>query len=160
MVEVITVVAVLLLVAGVIGAAVPGAPGPPLSVLGVLLSWWGSGFTEPGPWLLAGLVGIGVIATVADWAVGAVSARLGGASLRTTVAAGGVGFVFLVFAGPLAALAGVVLTLLVLEVRRHGDLRSGSRTVAVTVLGLLGSLLVQVLLTGTILVVFVAAVVL
>lgn len=154
MVEVVTTVAVLLLVLAVVGSALPAVPGPALSVVGVLLYWWGSGFTEPGTALLVALLALALLALVADWTASAVSARLGGASLRTTIAAGLAGVVFLFVLGPLGAIAGVVATVFLLEFHRHRDAHRGARTAAVVVLGMLGSTVVQVLLTTTVLVAF------
>ena len=160
MVDPVAIGAVALLVVGVIGAAIPGLPGPAISILGVLLYWWNSGFSEPGTVLLVALMALGVLALLADWAAGAVSARLGGASLRTTIAAGFAGFVFLLVLGPLGAIVGVVVTVFLLELRRHQDVYRGARTAGVVALGMLGSTVAQVLLTVTMLVAFAAGVLL
>lgn len=159
MVDVVAVLAVFLLVVGVFGSAVPGLPGPAFSILGVLLYWWGSDFVEPGATLLVALVGLGVLAIVADWGASAVSARLGGASFRTTIAAGIAGIVLLFVLGPVGAIAGVVVVVFLLELRRHRDAYRGARTAGVVALGMLGSTVVQVLLTVTMLVAFTVGVI-
>ena len=160
MVDLVAVLAVGFLLVGVVGAIVPGVPGPLASLAGVYLYWWHSGFADPGIVLLLALTAIGVLALVADYASGVVSARVGGASFRTTLVAGAVGLALLFVAGPVGTILGVVATVFVLEVRRHRDPARGARTAAVVVLGMLGSAVVQVLLTTTMLVAFVAGVVL
>jgi uncharacterized protein YqgC (DUF456 family) len=154
------VAAVALLAAGVVGCVVPVVPGAPLSLAGVYLYWWGSGFTEPHLGLLAALTLLGVLAVVADLAAEVVSARAGGASLTTSLIAGVIGIVLFALAGPAVALLLVITTVFLLEYRRHRDASRGARAAGVVVLGILGSVVVQVLLTGSMLVAFVLAVVL
>jgi len=160
MVDLVSVVAMALLVAGVVGCVAPLVPGAPLSLAGVYLYWWGSGFSEPGTALLVSLTLLAVLAVVADLASEVVSARIGGASLATSLIAGAVGMILLVFAGPVVSLLGVVVTVFVLEYRRHSDATRGARAAGVVVLGMLGTTVVQVLLTGSMLVVFAVAVLL
>ncbi|MFB6227411.1 MAG: DUF456 domain-containing protein [Halobacteriales archaeon] len=154
----IAVVAVALLIAGVVGCVVPIVPGAPLSLAGVYLYWWGTGFTEPGVALLAALTLLGLLATVADVGAEVVSARVGGASMTTSVVAGAVGIVLFVVVTPIGALLGVVATVFVLEYRRHRDATQGAKAAGAVVLGILGSVVVQVILTASMLVAFVAGV--
>jgi hypothetical protein len=141
-----------LLALGVVGSLLPLVPGPLFSLAGVGYHWWQTG--EPGPLLLATLVVLGLVALAVDYLGGAVAARAGGASLRTTVAATVAGVVLALVVGPLGLVLGVGGTVLALEVRRHRDLDAGLRTALVTVVGALAAGLVQALLTGTMLVAF------
>jgi uncharacterized protein YqgC (DUF456 family) len=143
-----TVVALALLAAGVVGSVVPFLPGGPLSLGGVYLYWWSTGYDEPGLLVLSGLTLLGLLAVAVDWLAGAVSAKAGGASTRTTVLATAVGFVGIFVAGPLGFLAGTAGTVLVLEYGEGGDLEGSVRAAGVTLLGMLTSNLLQVLLTG------------
>lgn len=145
-------VAVALLVAGVVGSIVPGLPGASLSLLGVLLYWWQSGFTRPGLVVLAALLGLGLLALIADWFGGAASAKVGGASTRTVVLAAIVGFLLLFVAGPLGVLVGIAGTVFLFELRASGDPRASLRAAAFTTVGMLASAVVQALLTGAMLV--------
>ncbi len=142
-----------LLVAGVVGSVVPSAPGAPLSTAGVLVYWWGTDFSEPGLGLLVGLVAVGLLTWVVDFAGGAISARIGGAATSTAVVAGLVGLIMLVVSGPLGTLLGVVATVFLLEFRRQQDARAGAKAALVTTAGMLGSVVAQALLTGSMLVV-------
>ncbi len=154
MVDLITIAVVLLLILGVVGSLVPGVPGAPLSLIGIYLYWWHSGFTEPATLLLLTLTFLGMLAIVADLTADVVSARLGGASLWTSVIAGAVGLVLFFVGTPVAGLIGVVATVFVLEYRRHQDAARGAKAAGVVVLGMLGSAVVQVLLTASMLVAF------
>lgn len=142
--------ALLLCLAAVVGSALPGLPGASLSTLGVLLFWWHSGFAEPGPLLLVVLLGLAALALLADWFGGAVAARVGGASTRTTLVAATAGLALLFVAGPAGVLLGIGGTVFVLEYRDTRDARGSLRAAAYTTAGMLASAVLQVLLTGVV----------
>jgi len=98
---VVTIAAVTLLALGVL----PMLPGAPLSLARIYLYWWRSGFTDPGLAVLLGLTALGLLAIVAEYAGGAVSATFGGAARSTVLVATVIGIVALVLAGPLALIA-------------------------------------------------------
>ena len=160
MVEALTLVAAGLLLLGVVGSVVPALPGALLSVGGVLLYWWSTGYADPSTLVLAGLVVVGLLAAAVDYFGGAVAAGVGGASMWTVVAAGLVGFVLFFVAGPLGVILGVGGTVFALELVRHGDAMQGGTAALYAVVGILGSALVQVLLTASMLVAFVLVVLL
>lgn len=141
-----------LLALGVVGSALPAVPGASLSVAGLLVYWWQSGYAEPGPALFAALLLLGLLAMAADWFGGALSAKVGGASLRTTAAAAIVGLLLLPFLGPLGVVLGVAGTVFALEFYVNGDAARSGRAAAYATVGMLTSSVVQVLLTGTMLV--------
>lgn len=159
MVELLTVVAIGLLVVGVIGSAIPLLPGPPLSLVGIYLYWWLSGYAEPGLPLLVALTLIGLLAVVAEYFGGAVSARAGGASTLTTALAAAVGVVLFFVAGPLGIVLGVAGTVFAVEFYRHQDPEQSLRTALYAAVGVLASTVVQLLLTLTMLVALVLVVV-
>ena len=146
-IDLVTVAAFVLLVGGVVGAVVPGAPAGLLSLAGVYLYWWGSGYTDPGTLALVALTLIGVLTLVADWFGGVVAARVGGASTTTTVVAGAVSLVLLVVAGPLGVLVGSVATVFLLEFRKHRDAAEGATAAGAFVVGFFASAVAQLLLT-------------
>jgi len=148
----VLVVTFVLLIAGVVGSLIPQVPGAPFSLGGVLVYWWGTGFSEPGTLLLLVLVGVCVLTFVIDFAGGVIAARVGGASTTTAVLAGLVGFVlFIVSGGPLGMILGMVLTVFVVEYYRQNDARAGAKAALVTTLGVLSSAVMQAVLTGSIL---------
>lgn len=149
-------VAVVLLVLGVAGSVVPLVPGALLSLAGVLGYWWATGFTSPGPLALALLIGGALLALAVDLFAGAVAAHAGGASRRTTLLAAVVGLALLPFAGPLGVVAGVALTVFAVEFRREDPVAS-LRTAGYATVGMLGSALVQALLTLAVLAGFLVA---
>lgn len=154
----VTVVAFLLLVAGVVGAVLPSVPGALLSVAGVLVYWWGSGFSDPGSIVLAALLATGALAIATDWLGGAVAARVGGASTTSALLAGVVGLVLLVAVGPLGVLVGAAGTVFVVEYVRRRDARAGAVAAGAYVVGFFASALAQALLTVSILIAMIAVV--
>lgn len=150
--EPVVAVAFALLVLGVVGTIVPFVPGGLLSIGGVLTFWHASGYQKPGGPLLVALVATGLLALVVDWFGGAIGAKTGGASITHAVAASAVGVLGLITGGPLGLIVGVVGTSYVLEYRERGH---GEETVRIAVaagIGVLASAVVQVLLTGSVLV--------
>lgn len=152
-------VAVGLVVAGMVGSVLPVVPGGLLSAAGVLVYWRSTGYAEPSALLVAALVGVGLLATLVDYAGGAVAARAGGASLLTTGVAVVVGLVLLVVAGPVGFLVGLAATVFAVEFAQHADAEAGLRVAVYTTVGVLASTVVQVLLTGSVVVVVVLVVV-
>ncbi|MGQ4555025.1 DUF456 family protein [Halobellus sp. GM3] len=146
--------ALALLVLGVIGSVLPLVPGGLLSVAGVLLYWWSSGFSEPSDLIVFVLVGVGALAMLVDYFGGAIAARAGGASLRTTAAAVLVGTVLLFVAGPVGFLLGLAATVFAVEFAQHADAEVGLRVALYSTVGVLASSVVQVMLTGSILAAF------
>ena len=151
MVDAITILAVALLVAGVVGTLIPLVPGGALSLAGVYLYWWHSGFTEPGTLTLVVLSVLGVLTLLAEFLGGAITARVGGASWGTTAAAAVVAIVLMLITGPVGLLVGLFGTVFVLEFARNGDVDHSARSALFATVGLLASTAVQVLLTTTIL---------
>lgn len=150
--ELLVALAFALLVVGVVGTVVPFVPGGLLSLGGVLTYWHATGYQQPGPLLVAVLAGTAGLALVVDYLAGAIGAKAGGASLEHAIVAALVGLVGLVIGGPFGLLLGVVGTTYALEARERGH---GSETLRVAVaagVGVLASALLQVVLTGSVLV--------
>ena len=150
-VDLVTVVAFLLLVAGVVGAFLPSVPAALLSLAGVLLYWWGTGYTDPGTLVLAALVLTALLAMLADWFGGVVAAHVGGASTSTAVLAGVVGLLLLFVTGPVGVLVGAAGTVFVVEYLKRRDARAGAAAAGAYLLGFFASALLQGLLTLSIL---------
>jgi uncharacterized protein YqgC (DUF456 family) len=147
MVDLITIGAVCLAAIGVAGALLPLLPGPLLSVGAVVLYWWGTGYTDPGPVVLGGFLLVGIVALVADVLGGAVGASLGGGGRWAMVLAAIAGLVLIPVAGPFGVLLGVAGVTFVVAYRETADVSAGVRAAAGATLGLLASVLVQFVLT-------------
>jgi uncharacterized protein YqgC (DUF456 family) len=156
----LVVLAFALLVGGVVGSVVPILPGGILSLVGVFVYWFASGYSEPGLLILSGVVFVALTAVVVDWLSGAISAKAGGASLRTTVIATVVGLVGMVGAGPVGFLVGTAGTVFVLTFVEGDDVETSARAAGVTLVGMLTSNVLQFLLTAGVLVVMVGVAVL
>lgn len=142
-------VAFALLLAGVVFSVVPLLPGPVLSIGGVLVYWWATG--EPGWLVLAALLAVGVTAALVDWLGGAAAAKGSGVSTRVSLLAGVAGFLGTVIAGPVGLLAGVAGTVFLASYAREREAAAGIRMAAYATAGMLGTVVVQTLLTGSIL---------
>ncbi|MFB6086965.1 MAG: DUF456 domain-containing protein [Haloarculaceae archaeon] len=140
-------IALALLLGGIVGAVAPVLPSGLLSLSGVGLYWWHTGYTDPGLFVLSGLVLVGLAVLAVEWFAGAISAKAGGASNATTAAATGVGFLGIFVGGPVGFLVGTAGTVFVLEVLQGGAPRESARAAGVTLLGMLTSTVLQVLLT-------------
>ncbi|MFB6183427.1 MAG: DUF456 domain-containing protein [Haloarculaceae archaeon] len=150
--------ALVLLVGGVVGSVTPMLPGGLLSMAGVALYWWHTGFADPHPIVAVGLLPVGATAVAVDWLAGVVSAKAGGARTSTTLFAALVGFLLLLLFGPLGLLAGTVGTVFVVEYYHDRDARGDARAAVVTAVGILASNVVQAVLTGGVLVAMIAAI--
>ncbi len=149
-------VALVLLLGGVLGSVAPLVPGVPLSLAGIYVYWWGTDFHSPGLPFVAIATVVGLAAFIADYAGSAISARAGGGSMRSAVVAGVVGIVALFVTGPVGMLLAVALATFAVELARTNDVRHGVRTAGFAVVGMLASTVVQLLVTGTLLVGFLA----
>ncbi|WP_247001314.1 DUF456 domain-containing protein [Halosolutus gelatinilyticus] len=158
MVETVAILAIALLVAGVVGTIVPLVPGGLLSLSGLYLYWWHSGFAEPGLLTLAVLTSLGVLTMLVEFFGGSIAAKAGGASWGTTAAAAVVGIVLMIVTGPLGLLVGLFGTVFALEFARDRDLNRSGRSALYATAGMLASTAAQALLTITILVGFLIAV--
>lgn len=152
--------AVLLLFAGVIGSVIPSVPGVILSISGVFVYWWASGYAEPSAAVVGVVTVLGALVVVAGFFQDVIAARLGGASGWSAAAAGVVGLVCFFALGPLGAIVGSAVAVFVLEYRRQRDATAGARAATAVVLATIGSAVVELLVTLTILVVVVVVIVL
>ncbi|MCH7661774.1 MAG: DUF456 domain-containing protein [Euryarchaeota archaeon] len=167
MVEIALAVAIALLVGGVLASFVPLAPGALLSLFGIYVYWWASGYSEPGAVFLVAATLIGLSALALDYLASALSTRASGASWKTTAIAAvvGVGLLFPLNAqrasaitGPIGAVIGVIVATFALEFERSGELERSLRIAGYTLLGLLLSKGLQVLLTVGLLIAFLLAI--
>lgn len=158
MVEIAFAVAVALLVGGVLASFVPLAPGALLSMLGIYVYWWATGYSEPGAVFLIAATLIGLSALALDYLASALSTRASGASWKTTAIAAVVGVGLLFLTGPVGAVIGVIVATFALEFERSGELERSLRIAGYTLIGLLLSKGLQVLLTVGLLIAFLLAI--
>lgn len=158
MVESVAVAAAALMAAGVLGSVLPAVPSGLLSLAGVY-AYVCFGAEPIGPLLLASLTVAGVVAAASEQFGGPIAARASGASTRTVLAAAAGGVVLFFVAGPVGIPIGMIAVVSLLELHRGADGETALRRAAATALGILVSSAVQVLLTASVLVAFVAVVV-
>ncbi|USZ72601.1 DUF456 domain-containing protein [Natronosalvus halobius] len=158
MVDALTVLAVVLLIGGIAGTVVPLVPGGGLSLAGLFLYWWHTGYTEPGVVPFVALTALGLATLFAEFFAGSLAARAGGASWQTTALAAAVGIALMIVTGPLGFLVGLFGTVFALEFVGNRDLENSLRAAGYATAGTLASTAVQFLLTSAILVGFLLAV--
>lgn len=149
--------AVALLLAGVAGSVLPLVPGAGLSLAGIYLYWWHTGYATPGTGVLVAFTLVGLAAIVADQFGGALAANVGGASTKTTALAMVVSVPLLFVAGPVGLVLGVAGAVFAAEFYRTRNAGQGARAAAFAAVGVLGSAVVQLIVTLSLLVGFLFA---
>jgi uncharacterized protein YqgC (DUF456 family) len=152
--------AFLLLVAGMVGSVIPAMPGALLSLSGVLLYWWSTGFSSPGDLFVVLSVVFSLGAAVFDWVAGALTARAGGASRRSSVAAALAGFLGFFVGGPVGTLVLSTLAVGASEYNRHGRSEDAGRAALYSALGMVASVGLQLAVTISMFLAFVSTLVL
>lgn len=158
MVELLVVVAVVLLLAGVVGSFLPLVPSGLLSLAGLYAYVVFADEPEIGGLLLALLTLIGIAAALLEHFAGAIAARASGASTRTMLYAAVAGVALFVVTGPIGILLGILGVVFLSELNEGSEPGVAARRALYTLVGVLGSSVIQFLLTLTILIGFVLAV--
>lgn len=151
MVEVVTLVALALLVGAVVASVVPGVPSGLLALAGVYVEYlFGPG--RMGLWLLLSFTVVGVLTIVVDLFGGAITGKAKGASTTTTLIAAAVGLVLLFVLGPLGVLVGMFGTVFLSELRRDDrDVEAALDNALWATLGMLASGIAVFLLSASML---------
>lgn len=157
--SILTLLALALLVAGAVTSILPQTPGEmPLSLAGVYLYWWETGFTAPSTGIVVVLTLLGLFVIASQFVGPVIAAKVSGASTTTAAAGGLVSTVLFLLWGPTASLVGLFGTVFVLEYRQRGDLLGSAVASVVVVLQSFGQKVVKVLVSLVILAVMVAVI--
>ncbi len=142
----LTVVVFGLLVAGIVVTAVPKIPGGVLlSLSGVYLHWWASGFSEPSTGVLVVLTLLAGVTLASKLIRPVIVKKVGGTPMLTTTIAGTVGAVLFFLWGTAGLVLGTFLTVFVLEYLRRGDVLGSLVASVVVVLATFTSKLAKIL---------------
>jgi hypothetical protein len=141
---------ILLMAAGLVGAALPVVPGTPLILAGALLYAVATDFTPVGPGRLAMLAGLALAGAVLGALAGALGARRAGGSRRAAIGAL-LGLVAGFFIGPLGLVAGPVAGAILGELSAARPWRESVRAGVGTLLGLVAGAVAHVAVAGTML---------
>lgn len=155
--ELFTVIALILLIAGVIGSFVPLAPGALISIIGVTVYWWSTGFSSPGLLAVFLMYATALTALFFDLFAGAVGSKAGGASDKTVQMSAIAGLLFFFVGGPLGTIIGITAVVFLREYLLTGESMKSSKAAIYTIVSVLGSALVQGAMTGLTLLIFLAA---
>ena len=157
-VEVVLVLALVLLLAGIVGSFLPMMPGAVFSLVGLTIYWWNTGFTRPHVLIVALLYMTGLTALLFDWFAGAVGSKAGGASDSTVKAAAAAGILFFFVGGPVGTFVGIAAVVYLREYLITEDSDRSLKAALYTTASMLGSTLVQGFLTGMMLLILVLTV--
>lgn len=155
--ELLTAVAIVLLVAGVIGSFVPLAPGALISITGVTVYWWSTGFSSPGIFVVFLMYLTAFVALFFDFFAGAVGSKAGGASDKTVQMSAIAGILFFFVGGPVGTIIGITAVVFLREYLLTEESMESSKAAIYTIVSVLGSALVQGAITGLTLLIFLAA---
>jgi uncharacterized protein YqgC (DUF456 family) len=152
--DVLEVLAIVLVVAGVLGAFLPILPGSPLIFAGALLYDYSSDWTTFG-WLWLGVLLLLMVgAEVAEWWLSNMGAKVGGASWQALVV-GAIGGLIGLFIPPFGFFIGAVGGVIATEYWRTRSLRGATKAGGGWFVGWLLGLIVQVLTVATMTFIFV-----
>ncbi len=160
MIDFFLAVAVLLLALGILGSLQPGLPGPLLSIAGVMLYWWSTGYESPGAFLFIVIVSTGILAVVLDLLASYYGADKGGASKKTIHMALAASVILFLVTGPIGIIIGTAGVILLREIMLGNDFDDALNTALVTTLALLGSAAAKVILTLLMLALFILSILL
>ncbi|MFT4944871.1 MAG: hypothetical protein ACI9K3_000808 [Halovenus sp.] len=150
----VTVAAFALLGGGVVVNAGSQYPGAALSLVGVYLYWWGTGYAEPATLTLGLVTAVAVLVLAGRLFTRYVASRVGGASRLGLAAGTAAGLVLFPFTGTTGLLLGTVVAVFAVEYRRR-DAKQSLLVALGVVFGTVASRSLRVLLTGLVLVVMV-----
>ena len=145
---VVNVVVILLMAAGLVGAALPIVPGTPLILAGALLYAVSTDFTPVGLGRLAVLTALALAGAVVGALAGSLGARSAGGSHRAVVGAL-LGLVAGFFIGPIGLVAGPVAGAILGELSAARPWRESVRAGLGTLLGLVAGAVAHVAVAGT-----------
>ena len=145
------ILAVLLLIIGIAGSFTPALPGALLSAAGVLIYWWSTGYSNPGTLFIIFTVILTIMALLLDWFSGAITAKMGGASNKTSFMAGIAGILgFIFLGGPVGVIIAVGGTVFLREYMKTGNARDARKAGIYSAIGVLASTFMQAAITITI----------
>jgi len=144
-----------LLLAGVVVSVLSRLPGVVLSLAGVYLYWWDSGYAKPGALTVAALTLVAVLVLAGQLSDRFLATRVGGVSTVIATIGGFVGAVCFAVLGSIGLVLGTVVTVFVLEYVRRRDAKQSVLAALAVVFGAFAARLIRTLMAALVLVVMV-----
>lgn len=145
-----------LILLGLAGTVLPALPGTVLVLAGIVLGAWIDGFTRVGPFAVGAVVVLAVLAWLTDYFAALLGARRAGASRQAVVGAA-LGTVAGIFTGLIGVLFMPLLGAAIGEWLARKDERRAVRVGVATWFGLMLGLLAKVVLSFTMIGIYVVA---
>ena len=120
------ILAIVLVIAGMIGLVMPALPGAPLIFAGLLLAAWAEEFAYVGPWTIAILAVIAVLSYAVDFWATMFGAKKFGASRRAVIGAM-LGLLVGVFLGLIGVIFGPFIGAVIGELSTRRNLEQAAR---------------------------------
>lgn len=152
--------AILLIIAGIAGSLHPALPGPLISLLGVFIYWWSTGYSSPGTVALMIIVLTGLVALILDSLAGYLGVEKSGASRKTAYMAAAASFLLFFVAGPFGVIIGTAGVILARELMLGKDFDEALRSAVYSSVAMLASVVAKAALTFLMLLIFLIAVLL
>lgn len=146
--------AVILMVLGIIGSLYPAIPGPILSITGIVLYWWSTGYQEPGNIIFSVIILTGLLALGLDYLASYIGVESSDASSKTAFMAAIASLLLFPFTGPLGIIIGTAAVVLLREIMLGKEFDEAIRSAAYTTVALLASVFMKVCLTLLMLILF------
>lgn len=158
MIDFFLALALLLMIGGVIGSFLPVIPGPLVSISGVSIYFWSTGYSSPHPVIFSVIVLTGIFALGLDYLAGYIGADQSDASQKTAIAAGIASFLLFFVSGPIGILIGTGITVLLRELMLGKEFEEASRSAVYTTIAMLASVFAKVGLTFLMLILFLVSI--
>jgi uncharacterized protein YqgC (DUF456 family) len=150
----LTILVFVLLVGGLVTSIFSRVPGgPSMSLAGVYLYWWMTGYSKPGIAILGLLTVLVVLERASGLITPLLSSKVGGTSPVTTTVASAVGAVLFFFVGTLGFLLGIAITAFSIEYLRRRNVKTSTVAAFVVVLSSFDTNAIKILVAGFMLVV-------
>ena len=130
------VLAIILILAGLVGLVLPLLPGAPLLFVGLLLAAWAEGFEYVGAWTIVALAIMALLTYVVDFLAGAFGAKRYGASNRA-IAGAAIGALVGLFFGIPGVLLGPFVGAVIGELSAQRNIEEAGRAGIGATVGLL-----------------------
>lgn len=147
---IVEILVLVILIVGIIASVTP-IPGGLVSLVGVLLYWWSTGYSEPSLLVFSFLVIICILTVFVDFFSGFVSAKVGGASNRSIAFSAIFGLVGLLSLGPIGMISFLSISIFALEYYRTRNSRESLKASIYSLIGIFSSAIIQALLTFSVL---------
>lgn len=153
--EIITYIAISVLIVLVISSFMPIVPSGLLSSSTVIIFWWYTGYTEINILIVISLVFLGLLVEITDFASGIIAGKLSGSSNIAVIFGTIFGFILIFVIGPIGFVIGISSIVFIHSLYVEEDeVNIASKKSLYTVIGVLASNIIQFMMLSILVVTF------